>query len=200
MKSKRKTFIGPGDWLLVMLGYVLLQACILPMLNQAVTEIRHWHPFATPTPTPLPVTLDVSSEDEAAARDAYYGWLREHHGLHATPDAELEDRAYYLAGEAPRLRLYGQWPQWWGLRYAVGPASGQWTTYWAGSRQGYDPYSRRVSMATLAFPDLAEAERVGAAVVWRADEPYLAVVWPGLAPTPQAVPPLTGAGAEGPGW
>ena len=186
------------DWLIALL-LVLCQCCLPLLFNRAAFEFRQWRPFATPTPTPIPIILDISSDDEAAARDAYYGWLREQYGLQATPDPDLEDRAYYLAGEAPRLRLNQQWPQWAGARYAVGPAAGQWTRYWEGGLP-CQIQRRSSTLATFDLDGLPAADRVGAAVVWRNGEPYLAVVWPGMCPGPPVIPTFTNPGPTGPGW
>ena len=71
--------------------------------------------------------LNVGTEgDEVATCAAYYDWLQEQHGLQALSDPDLEERAYYLAGEAPKLRSARTWPRWYGLRYIAGPASGDW--------------------------------------------------------------------------
>jgi hypothetical protein len=143
--------------------------------------------------------LDAPTGDESAGREAYYVWLRQEQGLQATRDPELEDRAYYLAGEAPRLRRTQAWPQWYGLRYVVGPAAGNWVWYWPGSTHCSLFAPRWSSLATYPPPDVAAAARAGVAVAWREEQPYLAVVWPGTC-TPAPTPAFVGAGAEGPGW
>lgn len=202
---KRDPLTSPLTWLSTLVFLALGHCCLLPLFTYAGDEVRLW--LATPTPTPVALSLDIDRDDAGIAREAYYTWLREQRGLHALPDPDLEDKAYYLAGEAPRLVSNRAWPQWYGLRYAVGPASGEWERYWPGCNPcppGAACFplntATRPSMATATYSGLAAAARVGAAVVWREEQPYLAVVWPGTCPTPPPTPPLTGAGPDGPGW
>jgi len=180
----------------VFLGFI--QLCLLPLFSYASDEVRLW--LATPTPTPIALSLDVDPDDASNARETAYAWFREQQELHATPDPDLEEKAYYLAGEAPRLLLGQTWPEWYGLRYAVGPLAGQWLKYWPGGAHCHVFPRRGASLATFELWGLAEANQVGAAIVWRGEQPYLAIVWPGTCPPPQPTPPLTGAGPDGPGW
>jgi len=164
--------------------------------------------MATPTPTPVAMPIDIGTEgDEAATRAAFIDWLCTQHSLQAAFDPDLEERAYYLAGEAPKLRSAQTWPRWYGLRYAVGPASGAWLFYWPGCNpcpENTNCYlvnsPRRDSLATTTYPGLDSATQVGVAVVWRGEQPYLAVVWPGICPTPQPMPTFSSPGPTGPGW
>lgn len=168
-----------------LLGLALVQLCALPGLTYAGAALSRG--LATATPTPVALALGVDADGSDTARAMVYGWLREQHGLRATPDAYLEEQAYYLAGEAARLHDTDQWPQWPGLRYAVGPAGGDWGRYWPGCA-ACAPGSVCLAlapgqaMATGAYPGLAAATQVGAAVVWRNGREYLAVVWPGPCP------------------
>lgn len=202
---KSRTF-PPLTWLVAFGLLVLYQCCLVPLFHYAIAEVEMW--LATPPPTPVAMPLDVGAAgDEATTHAAFTAWLRTQHGLQALPAPDLEERAYYLAGEAPRLRAALTWPRWYGLRYVVGPASGDWSYYWPGCNpcQGnmncYLVNSpRRDSLATTKYPGLDSAVQVGVAVVWRGEQSYLAVVWPGICPTPQPVPTFSSPGPTGPGW
>jgi len=193
-------------WLSVFGLLALYHCCLVPLFYVARNEVQMW--LATPPPTPVAMPLDVGAEgDEAATREAFDNWLREQHSLQAAPDPDLEDRAYYLAGEAPRLLSAQTWPRWYGLPYAVGPAAGDWLFYWPGCDlcpPGAACFSLstapRQSLATAKYLGLDSATQVGVAVVWRGEQPYLAVVWPGICPTPQPVPTFSSPGPTGPGW
>ena len=193
-------------WLSVFGLLALYHCCLVPLFYITREEVRMW--LATPTPTPVAMPLDVGTEgDEAITRATFNDWLREQRGLQAVPDPDLEDRAYYLAGEAPKLRSAQTWPRWHGLRYAVGPASGDWLFYWPGCDlcpAGTACFSLstapRQSLATARYPGLDSATAVGTAVVWRGGQPYLAVVWSGTCPTPQPTPTFSSPGPTGPGW
>jgi len=154
----------------------------------------------------MPIAVGTES-DESATRAAFDEWLRTQHGLHAAPDADLEERAYYLAGEAPKLRSTQTWPHWYGMRYVVGPAAGNWSYYWPGCNpclQNGNCYqvtdATLDALATIPYPGLANAVNVGIAVAWRGGQPYLAVVWPGMCLTPQPMPTFSDPGPTGPGW
>lgn len=124
----RNPLSPPLAWLSVFGLLALYQFCLVPLFYFARDEVRMW--LATPTPTPVAMPIDVSTEgDEATTRATFDDWLREQHALQALPDPTLEERAYYLAGETPKLRSEQTWPRWYGLRYAVGPASGAWLYY-----------------------------------------------------------------------
>ncbi len=202
----RKPLSPPLAWLSAFGLLALYQCCLVPLFYVTRDGVRMW--LATPTPTPVAMPIAVSTEgDEAVTRAAFIDWLQEQHGLHAVPDPDMEDRAYYLAGEAPKLRSTQTWPRWYGLRYTVGPASGDWSYYWPGCNpclQNGNCYQvtdiTRNSLATATYPGLNSAANVGIAVVWRGGQPYLAVVWPGTCPTPQPMPTFSDPGPTGPGW
>ena len=206
MKQPHKPISQPLAWLSVFGLLALYQCCLVPLFYVTRDGVRMW--LATPTPTPVAMPINVGTEgDEAITRATFIDWLREHHGLQAAPDPDLEERAYYLAGEAPKLRSAQTWPQWYGLRYAMGPASGEWLFYWPGCNPcppGTACFSLstapRQSLATARYPGLDSATAVGTAVVWRGEQPYLAVVWPGICPTPQPTPTFSSPGPTGPGW
>lgn len=202
----RNPLSPPLAWLSVFGLLALYHCCLVPLFYVAREEVRMW--LATPPPTPVALPINIGIEgDEAITRAVFTDWLREHHTLQAAPAPDLEDRAYYLAGEAPRLRSAQTWPRWYGLRYAVGPASGAWLYYWPGcnpcpeNTNCYLVNSPSLdSLATAKYPGLDSAAQVGIAVVWRGEQPYLAVVWPGICPTPQPVPTFSSPGPTGPGW
>ena len=202
----RNPLSPPLAWLSAFGLLALYQCCLVPLFYITREEVRMW--LATPTPTPVAIAIDVGIEgDEAVTRAAFIDWLQEQHGLQALHDSDLEDRAYYLAGEAPKLRSAQTWPHWYGLRYAVGPASGAWLFYWPGCNPcppGAACFSLstapRYSLATATYPGLSNAADVGVAVVWRGGQPYLVVVWPGICPTPQPTPTFSSPGPTGPGW
>ncbi len=206
MKQPHKPLSQPLAWLSVFGLLALYHCCLVPLFYVARDGVRMW--LATPTPTPVAMPIDVGTEgNEAVTRAAFIDWLQEQHGFQALPDPDLEERAYYLAGEAPKLRSAQTWPQWYGLRYAVGPASGDWLFYWPGCNlcpPGAACFSLstapRQSLATTRYPGLDSAAAVGTAVVWRGEQPYLAVVWPGICPTPQPMPTFSSPGPTGPGW
>jgi len=193
-------------WLSAFGLLALYQCCLVRLFHYTSAEVRMW--MATPTPTPVAMPIDIGTEgDEAATRAAFIDWLCTQHSLQAAFDPDLEERAYYLAGEAPKLRSAQTWPRWYGLRYAVGPASGAWLFYWPGCNpcpENTNCYlvnsPRRDSLATTTYPGLDSATQVGVAVVWRGEQPYLAVVWPGICPTPQPMPTFSSPGPTGPGW
>jgi len=206
MKQPHKPLSQPLAWLSVFGLLALYQCCLVPLFYVTRDGVRMW--LATPTPTPVAMPINVGIEgDEAITRATFIDWLRAQHGLQAALDPDLEDRAYYLAGEAPKLRSAQTWPRWYGLRYAVGPATGAWLFYWPGCNpcpENTDCYlvnsPRRDSLATAKYPGLDSTAQVGVAVVWRGEEPYLAVVWPGICPTPQPMPTFSSPGPTGPGW
>jgi len=206
MKHKPTPLSQPLTVLLAFIFLGLFHFCLIPLFSYAIEEVQY--AFATPTPTPVALPLGTDrDDDEGTARSLYYGWLREQRDLQASPDPELEDKAYYLAGEAPRLRSSNAWPQWYGLRYAVGPANGTWYRDWPGCNPCPAdsvcftlPSASRLAMATAAYPGLDEADRVGAAVAWRDGQQYLAVVWPGTCPTFAPIPTPADVGPVGPGW
>ncbi|MEJ5312692.1 MAG: hypothetical protein WHX52_23250, partial [Anaerolineae bacterium] len=123
---KPRNLLAPTlAWLSAFGLLALYQCCLVPLFYVAREEVRIW--LATPEPAPVALPINVGTEgDEAITRAAFIDWLRENRGLHATSDPDLEDRAYYLAGEAPKLCSAQTWPRWYGLRYAVGPATGAW--------------------------------------------------------------------------
>ena len=192
------------SWVPVLVFYGFCQLCALPLLRYACDEaVRALSP---PTPTPVALALTVEGNDEPALQEAYYEWLRTHRDAPAISDPDLQDKAYYLAGEAPRLRPGRDWPQWYGLRYAVGSASGEWGVYWPGCNlcpSGASCYTLssapRKSMATASYPGLQQAPQMGAAVAERGGQLYLAVVWPGTCPTPQPIPTQRPLDPGGPG-
>jgi hypothetical protein len=189
----------PLAWLLA--GFLVLglwQLCLFPVLDAAGSAVARR--LAPPTPTPVALALVADPADERAARDAFRSWLVTHHEMPISTDPELDDRAYYLAGEAPRLRRSQTWPEWYGLRYTVGPVGGQWLTYWPGGSACFAS-AYGASLATWRYPDLGAAARVGVAAAWREEHLILAVVWPGLCPTPQPLPTSSSwDGPTGPGW
>lgn len=197
MTPSRKPLPEPVYTLVLLLLLACGYCCIVPTLDYAWSEVRLW--LATPTPTPVALGLDLDPAAEVAAREAVYRWLREQRGWQGQPDPELEVQAYYLAGEAPRLRAGQTWPSWFGQRYVAGPAAGQWVKYWPGGTTCYGYPGWWVGVATCDLPGLAEAERAGAAVVWRAEEPYVALVWPGWCPPPTPEPTRSYVGPTGPG-
>jgi len=198
MKLRRSSAAPPPGFYLLCWGLLgCVYCCLVPDFRYGHSEVRQWLAPPTPTPVALPLALDPAAE--AAAPDLVYSWLQEHHGLHATLDPDLATQAYYLAGEAPRFR-FRSGPEWPGLRYAVGPANGQWLRYWPGGDTCSSPTMPRAAFATGSFPGLAEAERVGVAVVWRAEQPYLAVVWPGWCPPAAPAPAPAYSGPTGPSW
>ncbi len=202
----RNPLSPPLAWLSAFGLLALYQCCLVPLFYVTRDEVRMW--LATPTPTPVAMPIAAGTEgDEAATRAAFTDWLRTQHGLQASPDLDLEERAYYLAGEAPKLRSTQTWPRWYGLRYTVGPASGDWSYYWPGCNpclQNGNCYQvtdiTRNALATATYPGLDSVAVVGIAVVWRGGQPYLAVVWPGTCPTPQPMPTFSDPGPTGPGW
>jgi hypothetical protein len=203
--EQRRRLSQPARWLLTMAVVGVLRLCV-PVGHAYVDDALARH-LATATPTPVALELTSRPDDEAAGQRAYYDWLRAERGAHAFSDADLEGKAYYLAGEAPRLLTERSWPQWPGLRYAVGPSSGAWGRYWPGCNPCPPdaacyalPTAPKKSMATTTYPGLAEAERVGAAVAWRGETQILAVVWPGACPTPAPLPTPGQAGPTGPRW
>jgi hypothetical protein len=202
----RKPLSPPLAWLSEFDLLALYQCCLVPLFYMTRDEVRMW--LATPTPTPVAMSIDVGTEgDESTTRADFIDWLREQHGLQATSTPDLEERAYYLAGEAPKLRSAQTWPHWYGLRYAVGPASGDWLFYWPGCDlcpPGAACFSLstapRQSLATARYLGLNSAAQVSVAVGWRGGQPYFAVVWPGICPTPQPVPTFSSPGPTEPGW
>ncbi len=191
------TFWG---WFYLSIG---LYYCILaPLTHYTYGEVRLW--WATPTPTPVALPLDLEPTAEETARDAVYAWLREQYALQSLPDSELETRAYYLAGEAPRFRAAtgyldcDGWPVWPGYRYVVGSADGRWTIYWSGCQElspqhvdGTLWYCNLMcdAIAIHPFPELAAAQQVGAAVATRAGQQIVAVVWDWSGACPTSAPP-----------
>jgi len=192
------------SWVPVLVFYGFCQLCALPLLRYACAEaVRTLSP---PTPTPVPLVLIVEGNEEPALQTAYYEWLRTRRNAPAVANADLQDKAYYLAGEAPRLRPAGDWPQWYGLRYAVGTASGEWGVYWPGCSICPPDASchtlsaaPRKSMATASYPGLSQAPEMGAAVAVRGGQLHLAVVWPGACPTPRPIPTPQLLAPDGPG-
>ncbi len=206
MKRPRNPLSPPLAWLSAFGLLALYHCCLAPLFYITREEVRMW--LATPTPTPVAMPITVSTEGkEAITRDAFIDWLREQRGLQALPDPDLEDRAYYLVGEAPRLLSTQTWPRWYGLRYAVGLAFGDWWFYWPGCNPCPE-YSncylvispRGDSLATATYPGLDSTTQVGVTVAWRGGQPYLAVVWPGICSTPQPMPTFSSPGPTGPGW
>ncbi len=203
MQTLRNTFSELLAWVIAGLLVACIVCCVIPYLDTTIQDAHLW--FATPRPTPIAVVLDFAPEDEVGARETVYAWLQAQQDLTALPTLDLETRAYYLAGEAPRLRQ-GDWPMWYGLRYAVGPASGAWLYYWpgcppcpAGSACIALPNSPRPSLATFAYPGLSTAPEVGAALAWREEQAYIAVIWPGVCPPPAPEPTRPYVGPTGPG-
>jgi hypothetical protein len=192
------------SWVPVLVFYSFCQLCALPLLRYACDEAVRVLSPATPTPDVL--VLEVEGNDEPALPEAYYAWLRTHRDAPVVSDPDLDEKAHYLAGEAPRLRSSGHWAQWDGLRYAAGPASGEWGVYWPGCNlcpSGASCYTLssapRKSMATASYPGLQQAPQMGAAVAERGGQLYLAVVWPGTCPTPQPLPTPRYLNPGGPG-
>jgi len=160
--------------------------------------------LAPPYPTPVALSLAFPA-DERAARDVLYSWLRAERGLRETTALpfEMEDKAYYLAGEAPRLNagwqyLHSGWPTWPGYRYVVGSADGRWRHYWSGCQTpGSGQYhfdgtlwvSYGPKLAEHPFPGLAEASAAGAAVAVREGQTLVAIIWawPDACPAPVPV-------------
>jgi hypothetical protein len=200
----KQSFARSYSWVPVLVLYGFYQLCALPLLRYAYDEtVRALSP---PTPTPVPLILAAEGDHEPALQDSYYTWLRAHRHAPEVVDPDLQDKAYYLAGEAPRLRSTHDWPQWDGLRYAVGSASGEWGVYWPGCNtcppdaNCYTLSSTpRKSMATASYPGLQQAPQMGAAVAERDGQLYLAVVWPGSCPTPQPLPTPRYSNPGGPG-
>jgi hypothetical protein len=201
-----KTLPASLIWIISLGAVGATQLCVGPVFLHTVDQVQR--AIAAPTSTPVGLQLaNVDGNNELAGRLAYYRWLHDEKGVEVPPDPDLESKAYYLVGEAPRLRETRDWPQWYGLRYAVGPVSGEWGVYWPGCDPCPPPAvcyplpsAPRKSMATTSYPGLDHAARMGAGAEWRGNVQYVAVVWPGVCPAPQPLPTPGAAGSGESGW
>ena len=156
----------------------------------------------------MPIRTSPPRSDEAITARAFIELARINYDLkHRVRSCTWKEPALLPWPGAPKLRSTQTWPRWYGLRYAVGPATGAWLFYWPGCNpcpENTECYlvngPRRDSLATAKYPGLDSAAQVGVAVVWRGGQPYFAVVWPGICPTPQPMPTFSSPGPTGPGW